>query len=295
MTYSLQKKRAIIFILVILFLANQLLSGVFAAETINKSAYTINRKNIEKPAVALKNIVKSSSTNRFLSTNNKHHNNLILTLNANKEAEGFEYQFVESLLNKISNDYDWQFIASISGSQYYDEPQMYETEQFAIFNGELEDINYIKRNIVFRAACSTFNDIFKQSPLGKKIIKIEQKISRNLTIEYSKGVSTDKASFYLPGQLSSKTIRVKKSYKISLSPIFYMDTNSLNVHSAIKFGWVFRDTRTEAVYDFSDQELACDIGSMELNEYLGAKLSLGFFYEKYDANSGMIMEFSKDF
>jgi len=213
------------------------------------------------------------------------------------ETQGFEYQFVESFLNKISNDYDWQFIASISGSQYYDEPQMYETEQFAIFNGELKDINYIKRNIVFRAACSTFNDIFEQSLLGKKIIKIEQKISRNLTIEYIKGVSTDKASFYLPGQLPSKTIREEKSYKVSLSPIFYMDTNSLSVHSAIKFKFdsVFHDTLTEAVYDFRDQELACSIGSRELNDYIGAKLSLGFIYEKYNATSSMIMKLSKDF
>ncbi len=249
------------------------------------SAHTINKNNKEKPAVALKNIAESSSSNRSLLTNNKHHKNLILILDAHKETQGFEYQFVESFLNKILNDYDWQFIASISGSQYYDEPQMYETE----------DINYIKRNIVFRAACSTFNDIFKQSPLGKKIIKIEQKISRNLTIEYSKGVSTDKASFYLPGQLSSKTIRKEKSYKVSLSPIFNMDTNSLSVHSAIKFGSVFNDTLTEAVYDFRDQELDCSIGSRELNDYIGAKLSLGFIYEKYNATSSMIMKLSKDF
>ncbi len=294
-TVTLIFKASISCILIWSVLPVKVLAEPHIIEATNTVIYNSIDNNIDKNNSAPHDIPQTNSFANPITTNRNKPNKIIISDFYKNETETLEEQFVKTFIKKISDDDDWQCFANPPGLPDYGENQLPITDHYLSYYNDREDEESVKRDVAFRAACGAFTDVFKQTPLGKDLIKLEQVISQSLVIEYSKGLSNDDTEFYLPGQMPLDRAEEKKAYRISLSPVLYADTDTLNGHFSLKLGMDCYNILTETIYDFSEQELTCDIENNNLNDYLGMKLSFSLMYDKYNETNGLLFKVSLDF
>jgi hypothetical protein len=85
-----------------------------------------------------------------------------------------------------------------------------------------------------------------------------------------------------------KKMKERKAFKISFSPIFYTDADSLNGNFSFELGLDCHNTLTETVYNIGTKELAFNLQNSSLNKYLGMKLSACLVHNMYNETSGLL-------
>ncbi len=289
---SLLNKAVIGCVIITALFSCRLLEAASLNESIIKHAYiTIKKESVKLNSKSRGVIKRKASTNYSLS---EQFNSKKLIFPSRSEKKSLEALFIKSFTEKVGKDSNSRHFSNESDPDGHNDFQSSETDQFSNCNDKIKEIDYTKQDIAMRAIWNSLGDVFRQTPLGKEVTKLTQTISRIFVIEYSKEATTEEANFYLPGQIPLEKERGEEAYKISLSPLFYSGTDSLNGHFSLALGFDYHDILTETVYDFSDQELTLNIENSELNAYFGISVSFCLMINRYDETSSLL-EISLDF
>ncbi len=193
-------------------------------------------------------------------------------------------QFAEAFgreIMKKSSD-----LAFINKAEYYsDEIGPSELTGFAIYEDELEEIEYIRRDIAVNTLSHALAKTLEQTELGKKIKYMEKRITDYLKMEYSKSVFDESGTFYLPGKVSPEISDEEKEYSFSFSSSFHVDSDSLSPEPSVRFAADFHDFLASLLYDFSNNEASLIFENRRLSTMMGAKTVLAFIYEDEEFRS----------
>lgn len=171
-------------------------------------------------------------------------------------------------------------LAFINKAQYYsDENGPSEITGFAIYEDELEEIAYIRRDIAVNTLSHALAKTLEQTAVGMRIKDMEKRLTNYLKMEYSKSVFEESGTFYRPGQVSPELSDEEREYAFSFSSSFHVDADSLNPELSVRFSADFHDTLANVLYDFSSGDASLIFENRTLNSLIGAKTALGFIYE----------------
>ncbi|MGE0087659.1 MAG: hypothetical protein AB7S75_24880 [Desulfococcaceae bacterium] len=194
--------------------------------------------------------------------------------------EQFAQAFGREIMKKSSD------LAFINKAQYYsDENGPSEITGFAIYEDELEEIEYIRRDIAVNTLSHALARTLEQTSLGKRIKDMEKRITDYMKMEYSKNIFDQSGTFYLPGQVSPEISDEDKEYSFSFSSSFHVDSDSLSPELTVRAVGDFHDFLANLLYDFSNNEASLIFENRTLNSLLGAKTALAFIYEDEEFKS----------
>ncbi len=186
----------------------------------------------------------------------------------------FAQAFGREIMKKSSD------LAFINKAQYYtDENGPSEMTGFAIYEDELEEIEYIRRDIAVNTLSHALVKTLEQTALGMRIKDMERRMTNYLKMEYSKSVFDESGTFYRPGQVSPEISDEEKEYSFSFSSSFHMDSDSLTPEFSVRFVADFHDTLANVLYDFSKGDASLIFENRTVSSLIGAKTALGFIYE----------------
>jgi len=159
---------------------------------------------------------------------------------------------------------------------------------YVILNGEKKQVRDIMSEQAMAAGCRAFAGVFNTTRLGKKIKKIEQKISKYFVVEFSKNKSDEIATFYAPGELDLSERKADKEYAVSLSSSFYTDTDSINGDYSLELDAFYHDYRLFTEYNVSSKKTKFLVENSALNSLLGASASLSMVKENNQPLAGSL-------
>lgn len=128
-----------------------------------------------------------------------------------------------------------------------------------------------------RAAAVTFND----TPWGREVKSLEEKLSRYFVIAVSKDRFDAAPTLQFPGDptLTSKK-KTAREYAVSLSSSFYADVDSLQGDYALTLNVIYSDYLCEAEYDFGNDKLTVRLENDLFNTFLDGTASLSLVKRK---------------
>lgn len=189
-----------------------------------------------------------------------------------RDSKGIGYSFVESMTTKLLEDRQW--FSHYQEQEEWENCNPGEMADFAFYKGKIMRVRDIKREIAMKTVSGAAADTFEQTPLGSKIKKIEDKVSRYLTMEYSKSATRETASLYLPGELTPERMNEEKEYAVSMSALFYADPDTLNGDISFEVKAQYFGTKASTLLDLGKRQVSLDIGNTTLNESIGFMLGL---------------------
>jgi hypothetical protein len=188
--------------------------------------------------------------------------------------EQFAFAFSKEIIKRRSD------LSFINFSEFYlDQNSPSEFCGFAIYEDELEEIRYIRRDIAVNTLSHALADTFAQTYYGRKIKEFEHKITRYCKMEYSKSIYEDAATFYLPGQSPPDIPDEEKDFSFSFSSLIHIDSDTLNPEFSFRLIGDFQQTLAKFLYDFSENEASLTFENKMLNKLIGARTGLVFIYE----------------
>jgi len=197
------------------------------------------------------------------------------------------HQFISSLGREILKNREYISIIN-NARQYRDYRPEDPPGLFALYNGEMEDFEYIERDIIVNALSHALADAFEQTPPGKAVKRIEEQIIRYCTVKYSKSVLDDKGHLYLPGQAPSASGEIEKDYDFSVTSFFHINSDSLRPEVSVRVAGDYYGTKINMFYDIADEEMSMMLENMRVNRYVGARTSLAMLYNPEDRLVGVI-------
>lgn len=256
--------------------------------------------NITTKNVLSENIIKSEKSS-VIAQNSTNNSNPIEAFFANRfglnniqnEPLGSNNAFIVSFMKNVQNDCHWKSLYPGKNAYAFDNSLLSENNLHTD-DAELKEVEDIKRDIIINATWGAINDQFKQTPLGKSVVKVEQTIANCFVIEYSKGLTNEEPKFFLPGQAPVDKLEEKKAYRFTLSPVFQTDTNIFNGKISIIFDFNWHNYITKAMYDFDQGGFTLNFENEGLNSYLGKKISLCLTRNEFNESIGLLkvaMEF----
>jgi len=194
--------------------------------------------------------------------------------------EQFAHAFGREIMRKSSD------LAFINKAQYYsDENGPSELAGFAIYEDELEEIEYIRRDIAVNTLSHALVRTLEQTAPGKKIKNLEKRLTNYLKMEYSKSVFDESGIFYLPGHTAPDLSDEEKEYAFSFSSSFHVDADSLSPELSVRLVADFHDFLVNLLCDFSSKDASLFFENRKLSAMLGAKTVLAFIYEDEEFRS----------
>jgi len=194
--------------------------------------------------------------------------------------EQFAQAFGREIMKKSSD------LAFINKAQYYsDENGPSEITGFAIYEDELEEIEYIRKDIAVNTLSHALVRTLEQTAPGKKIKHLETLLRNYLKMEYSKSLFEESGTFYLPGHAAPDLIEEEREYSFSFSSSFHVDADSLHPELSVRAVADFHDFLANLLYDFSNNEASLIFENRRLSLRLGAKTELAFIYEDEEFRS----------
>lgn len=287
MTYSLITKVIIICAINTFFLSGNLSANPHSSNITTKNVLSENIMISEKSGVTAQNSTNKSHPIEALFATRFGLNNI------QNEPLGSANAFIVSFMNNVQNDCHWKSFYPGTNTYVFDDSLLSENNLHSD-DAELKEVENIKRDIAMSATWGAINDMFKQTPLGKSVVKAEQTIANYLVIEYSKGLSNEEAKFFLPGQVAVEKPEGKKAYRFTLSPVFYTDPNKLTGQFSIIFDFNWHNNLTKGIYDSGEREFTFNFENESLNNYLGKKVSLCLIRNEFNESIGLLkvsMEF----
>lgn len=199
-------------------------------------------------------------------------------------------QFIENitmdLLDDITN------LNSIESTRYYNVSESFVTEinQYAMFDGEIREVNYIRRRKATGAVLNSVIDYFSTTPLYHNLKSVEDTISKYFFIEYSRGISSTKGSLYLPGQALPSKQNNDQLYKITLSTLFYSSTDTYKGYYSVELKFNYMLTEACTLYDFGKNEVKFRLKNEQLNRYLSSNWDFTAIHNNDEATTTFVLK-----
>ncbi len=169
-----------------------------------------------------------------------------------------------------------------------------ETEFYEKKDDSIIDDRDIRREIGMCAGVSAFRETIKNTPLGINIERIAKKISKYLTVEYSKGLDQLEPVLYLPGELNPCKKNAEKDYYLSLSTSFDPDSDLVKGNLPIELRFGYSGFSANTVYDIGTQKLSVNLYQKELTTFPGVNFGISLNHDKRWEFIGLF-QFSYDF
>lgn len=287
MTYSLITKVIIICVISTIFLSKSLLANPHPSNITTKNVLSGNIIKSEKSGVIAQNSTNNSNPIEAFFANRYGFNNI------QNEPLGSKNAFIVSFMKNVQNDCHWKSLYPGKNAYVFDDSLLSE-KNLHTDDAELKEVEDIKRDIIMNATWGAINDLFKQTPLGKSVAKVEQTIAKYFVIEYSKGLTNEEPNFFLPGQAPVEKPEEKKAYRFTLSPVLQTDSNILNSQISIIFDFDWHNYITKVMYDFDQGGFTLNFENEGLNNYLDKKVSLCLTRNEFNESIGLLkvsMEF----
>ncbi len=209
------------------------------------------------------------------------------------EGYGLGHQFFEILSDRMFENKS--AITSIDEANlYWDKGYLTEKDHFMLYNDDVEDLYFVKRDIAMRTISGALAETFEKTPLGKKVKHYEEKVSRYFSVEFSKGVDEEAATFYMPGELTRERAGQKKEYAVTLTTVFHADVDSVEGNFSTELSAQYHETVAFAEYDFGNQDFECTVQNNIINSFLGVDVGLSFISNN-DHDAAGLLKFSKAF
>ncbi|MBU0995419.1 MAG: hypothetical protein KJ737_23225 [Proteobacteria bacterium] len=189
-----------------------------------------------------------------------------------REGDGITHQFMEQLTYNILKNIT--SVDDIDPSNPYRgrECLLSEIYQYAMFEGEIRENNYIKRRLATGAVIDSAMILFEKTDAYKHLKKFEQTLSKYFIIEFRRDIASEKAMFYLPGKRPSSKAKDKTLYNVSLSTLFYSSTDSFKGYYSLELNCHYLGTQTSTLYDFGKNELKFRVKNKSLDMYLSSNI-----------------------
>lgn len=204
-------------------------------------------------------------------------------------GRGAGSHLIRALSKKLFENKAWLTTYNESHLFYRSYDYLPDVYDFSIYKGEVRDINYIRRDIAIRTVSEALAETFEKTPLGEKVKRIEEDISRFFITEYSKSRNEKEARLYLPGRSVSEKIKGEKEYSVMFSPLFDIDSESLDGEISFDLSAYYHSTLAKMIYNTDTRELTLDVTNDSLNKYMG--IEFGFssaYYEPEQEISGQL-------
>lgn len=189
-------------------------------------------------------------------------------------GKGAGHHLVKALTKRLFEDKSWLTAYNESHLFHRSYDYLPDVYDFSLYKGEVRDVNYIKRDIAIRVVSDAIAETFEDTPLGEKIKRVEEAISKFLVTEYSKATSEKEARLYVPGQQMSEKMEGEKDYAITFSPLFDLDSDSLKGDISFNLNIYYYGTIADTVYGLKSRELNLNMTNEELNKYVGVDFGL---------------------
>lgn len=214
--------------------------------------------------------------------------NKIYIRGGNKEGKGVVNQFVENITMDLLEDIT-EFDSMESMNYYMGHDSLIaEINQYKMFNGEIREVNYIKRRMATGAVLNSAMKYFETTPIYNDLKSFEESISKYFIIEYRKGISDNQGALYLPGALTPEKQTKDNLYKISLSTLFYSSTDSFKGYYSLEFKFSYLGTETSTLYDFGKNEFKFRLKNDNLNSYLSSNWDFTVIHSDTDTTTFLL-------
>lgn len=152
-----------------------------------------------------------------------------------------------------------------------------EGSRVALYNGQLRDIEFIKRSIVVNSAWGSAVDVVGSTELGRQIKHFERKVLNFLFMEYSRSMVDNSAEFYWSKDNSAKD--EIKEYEMTFSPFVRPDNDTLDLDLSFNFGLKYYTLSTMSSYFVFEERKELLVTDEWLNKLIG--INTGYFYTGY--------------
>ncbi len=173
----------------------------------------------------------------------------------------------------------------IDSNDYFTDFEESERTDSVIYKNQMEDIEFVRADIMLRSLTSSIKDTFHQTPFGERIKRLEENVARYFVVEYSKINSENKGHFYGPGELSVEEMKKEKDLKIALTASLYPKPNSLKEDFSAGLKGNYKKIKMNASYNFVKKMLGINLRTGNIKSFFG----IGFdFYSKHYEDENVI-------
>ncbi len=193
------------------------------------------------------------------------------------DQKGIISDFLQSMSRELMENKGW--ITLLRDAERMDASDGWRRDHFALYKGEMRDLDYIERDVAVNAISGALMDTVENTPVGTELKRIEEIIRRYMSMKYSKSIYEDEAVFHLPGQKPPDLRPEETEYGVSLSVLVHVDPDSFYLDFGIKMAANWRETVVNGLYDMRNGEASLMLESRPLNKYLDARAALGLIYD----------------
>ncbi|MBT3311667.1 MAG: hypothetical protein HN379_06705 [Desulfobacteraceae bacterium] len=212
----------------------------------------------------------------------------------NDDVNKIQTLYIEFLSRKLLKDKLWLKVNDDPVKYINKEPLLYNKKHYLIYKGEIKDTDYAKKDVIARSVWSSIGEVFNLTPVGKKLKKIEQTVSKYFKMEYSKGALDEEGSFFLPGQLTMDKINEKKDYRVSLGSFFYTNPDSFDGEFSLELDIDYYSMEANTSYDFGNNSFIFEMQNEDLNFIIGMNIGFAFSYDE-ESETSSFLNFSFEF